>query len=160
MTFNYQIETNPQSVDYGQVTAVLQSAGLSQSGSQEHEKAFKNSDITIFIKDGQKVIGVGRALTDFVSQGAIYNVAVAPDYQGQGVGHVIITRLLERLQGINVILYTHPQTLKLYEKYGFRRNKTAFAHFEHSSPEGRQWMEDEGFFLPEGYRFESEVGRY
>ena len=161
MSFDFEVETDPNKVDYDQVTAVLQGAGLSKSGnSQEHEKAFKNSDITIFVKGGSQVVGVGRALTDFVSQGAIYNVAVDPDYQGRGVGNAIVTGLLDRLKGINVILYTHPQTLKLYEKYGFRRNKTAFAHFEHGSPEGKQWMEDEGFFLPEGYRFESEIGRY
>lgn len=161
MTFPYQIETDANKVDFQQVTDVLHKAGLgSSSNPSDNEKAFKNSDITIFIKDGDQVIGVGRALTDFVSQGAIYNVAVDPAYQKQYVGHTIITTLLEKLKGINVILYTHPQTLTLYEKYGFRRNKTAFAHFGHGSPEGFKWIEDEGFFLPEGYRFESEIGRY
>ncbi len=161
MTFPYQIETDANKVDFQQVTDVLHKAGLgSSSDPSDNEKAFKNSDITIFIMDGDQVIGVGRALTDFVSQGAIYNVAVDPAYQKQHVGHTIITTLLEKLKGINVILYTHPQTLTLYEKYGFRRNKTAFAHFGHGSPEGLKWMEDEGFFLPEGYRFESEIGRY
>ncbi|MBM7642920.1 GNAT family N-acetyltransferase [Streptococcus loxodontisalivarius] len=161
MTFPYTIETDPNLVDYDQVTDVLHKAGLGSSSDRSaNEKAFKNSDITIFIKDGDKVIGVGRALTDFVSQGAIYNVAVDPDYQKQHVGHTIITTLLEKLQGINIILYTHPQTLTLYEKYGFKRNKTAFSHFGHGTAEGLQWMEDEGFFLPDGYRFESEIGRY
>lgn len=161
MTFPYQIETDVDKVDFQEVAHVLHSAGLaSNSDVGETETAFRNSDITIFIKDGERVIGVGRALTDFVSQGTIYNIAVDADYQGQHVGHTIITTLLDKLKGINIILYTHPQTLTLYEKYGFRRNKTAFAHFEHSSDEGRQWMEDEGFFLPEGYRFDSEKGRY
>lgn len=161
MTFPYQIETDANSVDYEQVVDVLIKAGLNPNRDvPSTEKAFKNSDITIFVKDGDRVIGVGRALTDFVSQGAIYNIAVDSDYQGQHVGHTIITSLLEKLKGLNVILYTHPQTLTLYEKYGFRRNKTAFAHFGHANPEGFKWMEDEGFFLPEGYRFESEIGRY
>lgn len=161
MTFKYTIETDSDKVDFRQVADVLHSAGLaSNTDVKQTEKSFRNSDITIYIKDGNKVIGVGRALTDFVSQGAIYNVAVAADYQGQHVGHTIITTLLEKLAGINVILYTHPQTLTLYEKYGFRRNKTAFAHFDHGTPESLQWMEDEGFFLPENYRFDSEKGRY
>ena len=161
MTFKYKIETDSNKVDFQEVADVLHSAGLASSSDvEETEKAFKNSDITIYIKDSDKVIGVGRALTDFVSQGAIYNVAVDLNYQKQHVGHTIITTLLEKLQGINMILYTHPQTLTLYEKYGFRRNKTAFAYFGHGSPEGLKWMENEGFFLPEGYRFDSEKGRY
>lgn len=161
MTFPYQIETDANKVDYAQVTTVLHKAGLASSTDVEkNEKAFKNSDITIFIKDGDKVIGVGRALTDFISQGAIYNIAVDSDYQGQHIGHIIITTLLEKLEGVNIILYTHPQTLTLYEKYGFKRNKTAFSYFSQGTPERLKWMIDEGFFLPDGYRFESEIGRY
>ena len=111
MTFKYKIETDSDKVDFQEVADVLHSAGLSRhSDAKGTEKAFRNSDITIYIKDGNKVIGVGRALTDFVSQGAIYNVAVDLNYQRQHVGHTIITTLLEKLQGINVILYTHPQT--------------------------------------------------
>ena len=161
MTFKYQIETDPDKVDFTQVAQVLHSAGLAKNTDvAKTEEAFRNSDITLFIKDGDRVIGVGRALTDFVSQSSIYNVAVDADYQGQHVGHTIITTLLDQLKGTNTILYTHPQTLTLYEKYGFRRNKTAFAHFSHASAEGLKWMEDEGFFLPEGYRFDNEKGRY
>lgn len=161
MTFKYTIETDPNQVDYKQVTRVLEKAGLiSEPNEKKQEQAFKNSDITIFVQDGGKVIGVGRALTDFISQSVIYNIAVDPDYQKQHVGHMIITYLLDQLKGLNVILYTHPQTLTLYEKYGFRRSKTAFAHFEHGNAEDLQWMEEEGFFLPEGYRFDSEKGRY
>jgi ribosomal protein S18 acetylase RimI-like enzyme len=161
MSFNYHIETDVSQVNFADVAEVLVKAGLSSELEIEStEKAFKNSDITIFIKDGEKVIGVGRALTDFVSQGAIYNVAVDPDYQKQHVGHTIITTLVEKLKGINIVLYTHPQTLTLYEKYGFKRNKTAFSYFDHSTVESLQWMEEEGFFLPDNYRFESETGRY
>ena len=116
MTFKYKIETDSDKVDFQEVADVLHSAGLSRhSDAKGTEKAFRNSDITIYIKDGNKVIGVGRALTDFVSQGAIYNVAVDLNYQRQHVGHPIITTLWEKLQGINVILYTHPQTLTLSE---------------------------------------------
>ena len=161
MTFPFQVETDANKVNYQEVTDVLHKAGLvSSTETDAIEKSFKNSDITIFVKDDDKVIGVGRALTDFVSQGAIYNIAVNPDYQGQHIGQTIILELLERLKGINVILYTHPQTLTLYEKYGFRRNKTAFSHFGHGTPESLAWMEEEGFFLPDGYRFDSEKGRY
>ncbi|KXT75676.1 GNAT family N-acetyltransferase [Streptococcus sp. DD12] len=161
MSFPYTIETDPEKVDYQQVADVLHKAGLSSHHDAEmQEKVFKNSDVTLFIKDKDRVIGVGRALSDGYTQAAIYNVAVDPDYQGQHVGHTLITTLLDKLKGQNIILYTHPQTLTLYEHYGFRRNKTAFAHFGDATSDGFRWMEEEGFFLPEGYRFESEIGRY
>ena len=66
--------------------------------------------------------------------------------------------LLEKLKGQNVILYTHPQTVLLYEKLGFRRAKSAMELF--SGDEAHlQWMEDAGFFLPEHYRFCDEYNR-
>lgn len=161
MTFKYTIETDPNKIDYKQVAKILEKVGLiSEPNENKQEQAFKNSDVTVFIKDEQRIIGLGRALSDGVSQAAIYNIAVDPDYQKQHVGHTIILYLLEQLKGLNIILYTHPQTLTLYEKYGFRRNKTAFAHFQAGTAEDLQWMEEEGFFLPEGFRFNDEKGRY
>jgi hypothetical protein len=40
----------------------------------------------------------------------------------------------------------------MYEKFGFRRQKTGFVIFD--EPEDKlQMMEEVGFMLPEGYRF-------
>ena len=91
-------------------------------------------------------------------QAAIYNVALEEAYQGNGIGREMIRKLLEQLKGQNVILYTHPQTVLLYEKLGFRRAKTAMEYFD-GAGDHLQWMEDEGFFLPKDYRFEEEIGR-
>lgn len=161
MTAHYTIKTSPEGIDFQQVARLLEKVGLTDATEAElQERTFKNSDVTIFVKDKDKIIGVGRALSDGVSQAAIYNIAVAPDYQKQGIGKLIIQLLLDQLKGLNVILYTHPKTLKLYEDYGFKRQKTALAHFQSGSAEQLQWMEAEGFFLPKGFRFADEKGRY
>ena len=60
--------------------------------------------------------------------------------------------LLIRLKGCNVILYTHPKTVSMYEKMGFRRQKTGMAIYN-GNAESLKWMEDIGFLLEEGYRF-------
>ena len=78
MTFTYQIETDVDKVNFQEVAEVLYSTGLAKETDVPNtEKAFRNSDITIFIKDGDRVIGVGRALTDFVSQSASRILAMA-----------------------------------------------------------------------------------
>ncbi len=161
MAFKYTINSNTETIDFQQVAELLEKVGLVKTVDADlQEKVFRNSDEMIFVKDGDRIIGVGRALSDGIAQAAIYNIAVDPDYQRQQVGHTIISLLLDRLRGLNIILYTHPKTLRLYEKYGFRRNKTAFANFQAVDQEGFQWMEDEGFFLPEHFRFDDEKGRY
>lgn len=105
-----------------------------------------------FICDGDKIVGCGRALSDGVCQAAIYNVALRPAYQGNGLGRAIVDSLVEQVKGCTIILYTHPQTLAMYEKFGFRRQKTGFVMFA-GDEEQQKWLEEEGFLLPDGYRF-------
>jgi hypothetical protein len=46
----------------------------------------------------------------------------------------------------------------MYEKFGFTRSKTAMVYFD-MEQEHLNWMREEGFFLPEGYRFVDEYDR-
>ena len=151
-------KTNLGEVDWQEVADVLRRSGLSDHTAEEQKKAFSNSGAVVFVYDGKRIIGVARALTDGLFQAAIYNVALEEEYQGRGIGREMIRHLLEQLKGQNVILYTHPRTVLMYEKLGFRRAKTALELFE-GEPSHLAWMEDEGFFLPKDYRFEDEIGR-
>ena len=49
-------------------------------------------------------------------------------------------------------MYTHPQTIAMYEKFGFRRQKSGMAIY-HGNETELQRFEEVGFILPEGYRF-------
>ena len=60
--------------------------------------------------------------------------------------------IMKQVEGCNVILYTHPRTVALYEKLGFRRQKTGMAIYQ-GNAEDLKRMETVGFILPEGYRF-------
>ncbi|MBR5659214.1 MAG: GNAT family N-acetyltransferase [Lachnospiraceae bacterium] len=151
-------KTDHVGVDWQEVADVLRRSGLSDHSAKEQEIAFLNSGAVVFVYDGEHIVGVARALTDGMFQAAIYNVALDEEYQGRGIGGEMIRRLLDQLKGQNVILYTHPRTVLMYEKMGFRRAKTALEYF--SGPtEHLQWMENEGFFLPKDHRFEDEIGR-
>lgn len=151
-------KTDHNEVDWQEVADVLRRSGLSDHSAKEQETAFLNSGAVVFVYDGEHIVGVARALTDGLFQAAIYNVALDEEYQGHGIGGEMIRRLLDQLKGQNVILYTHPRTVLMYEKMGFRRAKTALEYFS-GEAEHLQWMEDEGFFLPKDYRFEEEIGR-
>ena len=82
----------------------------------------------------------------------MYNIAVNEDYHGQGIGRRIIETLLEQVKGCTVTLYTHPRSVALYEKFGFRRLKTGLTRFadpDHSL----DYLESTGFIFPEKFRF-------
>ena len=151
-------KTDKEHINWQEVADVLKRSGLSDHTPKEQEIVFTNSYAVVFVYDEEHIIGVARALSDGLFQAAIYNVALEAAYQGQGIGREMILRLLEQLKGQNVILYTHPQTVLLYEKLGFRRAKTAMELFS-GEAQHLQWMEDVGFFLPEHFRFCDEYHR-
>ena len=146
------VKTDKENVDWEAVAALLNFYGLSHLSAGEEEKVFRNSAVVAFIYDDDKLIGCGRALSDGVCQAAVYNIALDESYHGRQLGRLLIDSVLEQVQGQTVILYTHPQTVAMYEKFGFRRQKTGMVIFE-GGAERAKHMEDMDFLLPEGYRF-------
>lgn len=151
-------KTTKENVNWDEVAAVLDRSGLSHYPADVQKTIFTNSYAVVFVYDEERIVGVARALSDGVCQGAIYNVALDPEYHGYGIGKEMIGNLLHQLAGQNIILYTHPQTVSLYEHFGFRRAKSAMEYFDTDS-EHLEWLEEVGFFLPEGYRFCDEYKR-
>jgi aralkylamine N-acetyltransferase len=73
---------------------------------------------------GKKMIGMGRALSDLVSDAYIQDVTVLKQYRGKGIGKKIIEKLIMGLQdrGVDWIgLIAEPGTGSFYEKMGFTR---------------------------------------
>lgn len=125
----------------------------------EHvKKTFSASYGVEYAYDGEKLIACGRVLSDGIEQAAVYNIAVDPNYQGYGLGRQLITRLLDQVKGCETILYTHPQTVKFYETLGWRRMKTGFVI--HPGGTFSDFETNEGFILPEGFRYGKDESEY
>ncbi|MCL6458388.1 MAG: GNAT family N-acetyltransferase, partial [Gorillibacterium sp.] len=116
-------------VDWAQVTNLLNGFGLTDFTPVQTKIAFENSAVNVFVLDGSKVIGCGRALSDGISQAAIYNIAVDESYHHHGLGKKIISLILAETANCNVVLYTHPDTISWYEEQGFRKMKTGMAMY-------------------------------
>lgn len=155
---NITYKTEKEDINWVEVAAVLKRSHLSDHTPEEQKLVFLNSYAVVFVYDDDRIVGVARAISDGLLQAAIYNVALDEEYQGHGIGREMMKFLLDQLKGQNVILYTHPQTVLMYEKMGFRRAKTAMEYFQAPQRE-LEWMDDTGFFLPEGYRFCDEYKR-
>lgn len=124
-----KIKYDCDSVDWSVITETLKTVGMAHFSPEIHEKAFRNSYVSVFMYDGDKLAGFGRAISDGVYQAAVYDIAVTPDYQSKGLGARIIKAILERLPDCNVILYASPGKEGFYEKYGFRKMRTGMAAF-------------------------------
>ena len=127
-------------VDWNCVAETLERVGMAHFDPDAHRRAFEASHTAVFVYQGGRLIGFGRAISDGVYQAAVYDVAVLPECQGQGVGKSIMEHLLERLAPCNVILYASPGKESFYRTLGFRLMKTGMARFRNA---GR--MSDKGF---------------
>ena len=117
---NITYKTTKENINWEEVAEVLRKSHLSDHSAKEQQIVFENSYAVVFVYDGERIVGVARALSDGLFQAAVYNVALDEEYQGKGIGRQLIGKLLEQLKGQNVILYTHPHTVEMYEKFGFR----------------------------------------
>lgn len=125
---NIRLSTDADEISWEELALLYERAPLGPKREPARLRiAFANSLLKVFAFDGVCLVGAGRALSDGVWRAAIYDVAVLPEYQGRGIG-TRITRHLIQHAGVDVImLYAAPGREPFYEKFGFRKMKTAMA---------------------------------
>jgi ribosomal protein S18 acetylase RimI-like enzyme len=126
---NLIIQQNCSNIDWNLVPRILELGNMGFHEASVHQKAFENSASVVFIFDGTMLVGFGRAISDGAYQAAIFDVAILPEYQGKGIGRLIIDKIVESLPGCNFILYAAPGKEKFYEKLNFRKMKTGMGLF-------------------------------
>lgn len=134
------ISFDSSAIDWTIVADTLRQVGMAHHAPEVHRQAFASSHTTVFASIDGQLVGFGRAISDGAYQSAIYDVAVRPEVQGQGVGKLILDTILTHLPRGNIILYASPGKEGFYETLGFRRMKTGMALFEHA-----ETMAEKGF---------------
>ena len=88
----------------------------------EIKKSVNNSMVIVSAWDGSTMVGFARATGDWVFNATIWDVAVLPAYQHQGIGKLIMNSMMDKLDdyGIPLItLYTAYTKKDFYSKLGF-----------------------------------------
>ncbi|MGW8826271.1 Acetyltransferase (GNAT) domain-containing protein [Paenibacillus sp. cl141a] len=82
-----------------------------------------NSWYAVYAFEGQKLVGMGRVISDGVITGVICGLGVHPDYQSRGIGRQILHRLVEHCEKSRVFpqLMCEEGLEPYYEKLGFHR---------------------------------------
>ena len=124
-----RISYDMHNVDWQAVDEVFRLAPLGRRDPEKFQHACAQSAVVVFAYDGETLIGVGRALSDGEYYAGIYDVAVLPAFQGQGVGTRIVRALLEKLPVDTITLFAVPGKEAFYEKLAFRKMTTAMARF-------------------------------
>lgn len=117
-----------------QAAQLYKLAGLGERKPENLRKAFAESYEVVFCMNENRLIGVGRVISDGIYYASIFDVAIDPEFQGQGLGRKIMERLMATVPNCNIHLTSTFGNEEFYQKLGFRRHKTAMAKYEKDSP--------------------------
>ena len=84
---------------------------------------FINSTVVISAWDCDKLVGCVRVLSDRVFRSNIYDLAVLPEYQNQGIGSELVKRCLAHFPNSEWNLETIPERIGFYKQLGFEINE-------------------------------------
>jgi GNAT superfamily N-acetyltransferase len=85
-------------------------------------KALLASHSLITAWDGNRLVGLGNAISDGYLVVYYPHMLVLPDYQGRGIGTELMRRLMARYQGFHQhMLVADGRALDFYRKCGFER---------------------------------------
>ena len=84
---------------------------------------FIHSTLVFSAWDEDKMVGCVRVLSDTMFRSIIYDLAVLPEYQNQGIGSELVNKCIEAYPNSEWSLETIPERVSFYEKLGFEINK-------------------------------------
>ena len=123
------------SVKYNELSAeefiILWETVWGQAPTLEQIKlAMEHTLFRVSVFDDDKIIAMARMIGDMGLNYYIKDVIVRPEYQGKGIGRMLINELLEfvnsngiRDTSIFVELCAMPDKIPFYEKFGFDTNE-------------------------------------
>lgn len=86
-----------------------------------------NSNLIVTAWDGERLVGMARALTDFVYVTYLADLVVDEDYQRKGIGKRLLDEVQNSLEPeCMMVLLAAPQANDYYPKLGFSHNPRAW----------------------------------
>lgn len=91
------------------------------------DRMLSNSNLAVTARDGRRLVGVSRALTDFAYCCYLSDLAVDKAYQGKGIGRKLIeeTRAAAGPQSMCLLL-SAPDSMEFYRAIGMPQPDNAF----------------------------------
>jgi len=125
------IESTDKNLKTDQINTLRSSVGWFDNPSDEKwQEILSKSAFVYSMFDGDKLVGMGRIVEDGIMC-MFYDIIVHKDYQGKGIGKMIINKLLTFTEDKNyssISLFAWPENkeilLPFYKKFGFELFET------------------------------------
>ena len=86
----------------------------------------RNANLVVTAWDGELLVGLSRALSDFSFVTYLSDLAVRKSYQKHGIGRELVRRTREQAPKATVILLSAPAAVEYYPRIGFSPHGSAF----------------------------------
>lgn len=121
--------TNQKQLTAAQLASIFTSSGIHRptTDSPRLQQMLDQADCLWTAWDDQRLVGVARALTDFSYACYLSDLAVAQDYQHQGIGRELVQQLKTEIgPDVALVLLAAPAAMTYYPKLEFEHIDNAF----------------------------------
>lgn len=112
-----------------EVIALYELSGLPRpiSDKSRMQKMYEQSNLIVTAWDGEKLVGISRAITDWVWSCYLADLAVHPDYMKCGIGKKLVHLTKEKIgDSCMLLLLSVPTAMEYYPKIGLIKEDRAF----------------------------------
>ena len=87
-----------------------------------------NSDVIISLWEGNEIVGFGRALTDGIYRGVLWDIVIDNNHQGKGFGTLIVKNLLssKKIKSTKKLYLMTTNKKLFYSQFNFKEVITHF----------------------------------
>lgn len=133
-----RVDGSLEGIDWAQVKADLAADDFDNGRSPDAlRRSFERSQAVAIARDGGRVVGTARALSDGVCNAYVVDVWTHTGYRRRGIATEMVRRLVEALPGQHVGLQTD-DAQALYRSLGFRPQP------EFLSLVSGRWLDNDG----------------
>ncbi len=126
MVITYKVNSK---IEPHQLAEVFRASGIRRPVDDLNrlKKMIDSANLTVTAWDGDKLVGVARALTDYSYCCYLSDLAVDKQYQRQGIGHELVAEV-QKLIGDEsmLLLVSAAEAMDYYPKIGFDKIDNAF----------------------------------
>jgi len=116
----YTVEKAPEAAE---VAELYRRAGLIRpvDDLERMGKMIAHANLIICAREGERLVGIARALTDFSFSCYLSDLAVDAEYQRRGIGKKLIERVQEEIgEDSMLLLLSAPKAMPYYPHVGFK----------------------------------------
>ncbi len=121
MLIDYRIN---ESIHAEHLAAVFEKSGIQRPTTDltRLQRMIDNANLTVTAWDGEKLVGVARALTDYVWCCYVSDLAVNKEYQHQGIGREMLRQIQSQIESeeVTLLLLSAPEAMDYYPKIGLQ----------------------------------------